>query len=174
MNTMTQIQAKAEKTPSFFPVPSIVNKVLKSKGQLQDNGNRTFTKPRFGHDLSRISVSPAQPGILQASLVLGQLGDRFEKEADHVADLVMRFPVNGGERTHPPIVSNGFESLRRTSDEDVGNALAAQGEQTEDGANAGGNETESSPEHVAAMLLETDEPEGSEGAQSGEQTTHQK
>jgi len=102
MNTMTQIQEKSEITNSVSPVPSFVNKVLKSPGQPQDAGINSFMEPHFGHDLNKIRVSSAQPGILQARLVLGQPGDRFEREADLVADQVMRFPVTGGGRSHSP------------------------------------------------------------------------
>lgn len=46
------------------------------------------TSPRFGHDLSRIPiVSPLS-------------GDRYEQEADHIADQVMRQSSGSGETAH--------------------------------------------------------------------------
>ena len=60
-------------------------------------------EPRFGHDFSQVRVTPVPPGILQARLVVGKPGDRFEQEADLVADRVMRSPVlEVSDQSRPP------------------------------------------------------------------------
>jgi len=52
--------------------------------------------PRAGqpaqHDLSQLSVAPVR---VQASLTVGAPGDKYEREADQVADAVMRMPEPG-------------------------------------------------------------------------------
>lgn len=157
------VQRKSANDSTVGKDPPIVHEVLRSPGQPLDAATHAFMEPRFGHDFSKIRMSPAQPGIPQFRLVIGQPGDRFEREADLIADSVMRSPIASGERSQPPTVLMGFESLHRSSDESVGGAPAAE---------AGGEEAEGSPEHVAAMLLETDDLEGGAGAQaSGGQAT---
>jgi Domain of unknown function (DUF4157) len=64
---------------------------------------------RFGHDFSRIPIhSPerSKGGMVQPKLAIGQQGDRFEQEADRVAEAVMRMPglaLTSGEMASPPI-----------------------------------------------------------------------
>src|SRR5689334_17434895 len=45
-------------------------------------------------DLSRIQVHNVAPVRLQAKLAIGQVGDKYEQEADRVADTIMRMPDN--------------------------------------------------------------------------------
>jgi hypothetical protein len=47
---------------------------------------------RFGHDFSRIPVYPKARPEMQPKLKISHPGDRFEQEADRVADEVMRIP----------------------------------------------------------------------------------
>ncbi len=46
--------------------------------------------PLVGHSFGRVSVLPIQP-----KLAIGQPGDKYEQEADRVADQVMRMPAPG-------------------------------------------------------------------------------
>lgn len=74
------------------PVPSAVHEVLRSPGQPLDPGVRASMESRFGHDFSRVSVRTAAPMMIQPKLTIGQPGDKYEQEADRVADLVVRIP----------------------------------------------------------------------------------
>lgn len=132
------------------------------------------TESRLGQDFSQIRVSPAQPGMPQGSLVVGQPGDPFEEEADRVADKVMRFPVIGDNRSQPPTISVGSESLSRALDDSAVGPPEAEADREDEGgeAEAGGEESEANPEKVAARLLETDDLDSGAGTQeSGEQPT---
>jgi hypothetical protein len=69
-------------------VPKIVYEVLDSPGQPLDEDTRAFMEPRFGHDFSRVRVYPSA----RSHLRVGPPDDSYEREADHVADRVMRRP----------------------------------------------------------------------------------
>jgi hypothetical protein len=47
---------------------------------------------RFGHDFSQVPVHADTPVALQAKPTVGEPGDKYEQEADKVADVVMRMP----------------------------------------------------------------------------------
>lgn len=55
----------------------------------------TNASPVTSRDLSGISVLPAGPAVVQAKLEIGEPDDEYEKEADRVADTVMRMPDPG-------------------------------------------------------------------------------
>ena len=106
----TKVKASSDTTASFVPqqsrllqrsstdhaepatVPSIVHEVLCSSGQPIDPATRMFMEPRFGHDFSRVRVHNDAPKMIQTKLTIGQSNDRYEQEADRVADAVMRMP----------------------------------------------------------------------------------
>ncbi len=46
----------------------------------------------FGHEFSRISISPPRSGAIQTRLAINTEGDEYEQEAERVADQVMRMP----------------------------------------------------------------------------------
>ena len=51
---------------------------------------RSSVEPRFGHDFSRVQVHDAAPTTIQTKLTIGQPNDRYEREADRVAEQVIR------------------------------------------------------------------------------------
>ncbi|HSS22523.1 MAG TPA: DUF4157 domain-containing protein [Pyrinomonadaceae bacterium] len=57
-----------------------------------------LTNDVSGHDFSRISVNAKEAYGIQTKLAISQPGDRFEREADQVAEQVMR----SGEEVHLP------------------------------------------------------------------------
>ncbi len=87
------LQRAALHPSSFSPHPSeappIVHEVLRSPGQPLDPATRAFMEPRFGYDFSRI---PAQ-----TKLTVGASNDKYEQEADRVAEQVMRGTTKGFE-----------------------------------------------------------------------------
>jgi hypothetical protein len=50
------------------------------------------TSHQFGHDFSRIRVTPPIAGAIQTKLAIDEPGDEYEQEADRVAEQVMRMP----------------------------------------------------------------------------------
>lgn len=152
-------------------VPPIVHEVLRSSGQPLDATVRGRVASRRGWDFSGIRVTPAQPKITQARLIVGQPGDRFEQEADSVADRIMRFPETGNNRSRPPTVSSEGESLRRAADAPVESESEIEADHTERSGRLEGQEEEAegSPEEVAAFLMETDDLEGGIGTQTSEE-----
>jgi hypothetical protein len=55
---------------------------------------RNHTSRQFGSDVARIGLPTLAPGhpVIQAKLKVGAPNDKFEQEADRVADAVMRMP----------------------------------------------------------------------------------
>jgi len=72
--------------------PPIVHEVLRSPGQPLDSDTRAFMEPRFGHDFSQVRVRQVAPRRMQARLTIGQPNDKYEQEADRVAEQI----VSGG------------------------------------------------------------------------------
>ncbi len=109
MSARMHAPAKAAPTPSFAParttvlqrrsttlaepttVPPIVEEELRSPGQPLDPTTRASMESAFGHDFSRVRVHAA-PQTIQTKLTVSQPEDKFEREADRVADQVMRMP----------------------------------------------------------------------------------
>jgi hypothetical protein len=136
-----------------------------------------------GHDFSRVRVTPAPPGSFQARLTVGHPGDRFEREADLIADRVMQTSVaEGGPpyakqvRRSPELPPNRAptESIRRAPDES-GEMLAEEGDRDSAAPNAdgeaappaGGMEASAhSAEQLAVTLLEEDDLEDSNASQA--------
>ena len=75
---------------------------LRSRGQPLELAARVCTEPRFDHDLSRVPVRTAAPMMIQAKLSIGQPGDKYEREADRVADMVISMPDPGVQRQVGP------------------------------------------------------------------------
>ena len=64
----------------------------KSCSQAKLNGTRTTNASKIGQHLSQIPVNSKNSTFIQPKLVIGQPRDKYEQEADQVADEVMRMP----------------------------------------------------------------------------------
>src|SRR5262249_24296519 len=73
-------------------VPPSVHDVLRSPGHPLDAAPRAFFEPRFGHEFSQVRVRQVAPRRMQARLTIGQPNDKYEQEADRVAEQI----VSGG------------------------------------------------------------------------------
>lgn len=97
--------------------------------------------PNFGHDFSQIKVSPGRIPTIQTKLAIAQPNDKYEQEADRVADQLMRMPEPdsvASRITHPgqiPVVqrvcSQCEDNLQRQAevtkdDEEEGQIIQAQ------------------------------------------------
>lgn len=76
-------------------VPPIVHDVLNSPGQPLDSETRAFFEPRFGDDFGKMLVHSVTPQTAPSDLRVGPSNDRYEKEADQVADRIMKTPQSG-------------------------------------------------------------------------------
>lgn len=74
-------------------MPPIVHEVLRSPGQQLDENTDTFIKSDFGIDLSRVPTRGKHRVALMPNVAINEAGDRFEQEADRVAQQVMRMPT---------------------------------------------------------------------------------
>jgi hypothetical protein len=72
--------------------PPIVHQGLRFSGQPLDPATRAILDQRFGHTFSRVRVHHSSRQGTQLPLPIGEAGDRFEQEADRVAEQVMRLP----------------------------------------------------------------------------------
>jgi len=64
--------------------------------------------PRFGWDLSRISIHPSP--VIQTKLAINQPGDKFEQEADRIAQQVMRMETPAQA---PPATTTAPPTIQR-------------------------------------------------------------
>jgi hypothetical protein len=69
-----------------------VHERLRASGRPLDAATRADLEPRFGHDFSRVRVHTGAPMPFQAKLTINKPGDKYEQEADRIADQVMRMP----------------------------------------------------------------------------------
>lgn len=69
--------------------------------KLMEDGSSYATPRRFAWDISRISMYP--PLAIQTKLVVNQPGDRYEQEADRIAEQVLRAP---GPVATPPATTS--------------------------------------------------------------------
>jgi hypothetical protein len=98
------LQRSAADASQISDVPPIMHEVLHSPGQPLDIPTRSFMEPRFGYDFSQVKVyagAQTAPGAKtvadrstgQAGLSVSQPGDKYEQEADRVADLIATLPT---------------------------------------------------------------------------------
>src|SRR5437764_11067257 len=66
-----------------------------SPGQPSNPGSSAQKGAGAGHNFSRIRVSAAVPGRMQTKLTVNEPGDKYEQEADRVAEQVMRMAAPG-------------------------------------------------------------------------------
>jgi hypothetical protein len=59
-------------------------------------------KPNFAHDFSRVQVHTVAPKQIQTKLTINQPGDKYEQEADRVAEQVMHMPEPRLQRQNLP------------------------------------------------------------------------
>jgi hypothetical protein len=76
-----------------YEVPSIVHEVLYTPGQPLDLATRDLMEPRFRHDFIGVPTHSNTETRIPARLARGTLHDKFEQEADAVADQILREPV---------------------------------------------------------------------------------
>lgn len=69
-----------------------VPRVLQTNTDELEVGLSSTASPCFAHDFSQIPVHPMLPANVQTKLSIGQSGDKYEREADRVAEAVMRMP----------------------------------------------------------------------------------
>lgn len=72
---------------------SVTRDVPNSLYESSDIESDTAVKPHLGHDFSRIRVHAGIPKRLQTKLSINRQGDKYEQEADRVAEQVMRVSI---------------------------------------------------------------------------------
>jgi len=94
------LQRRAVRTGELEPVPEIVHDVLHSPGHPLDDETRAFFEPRFGHDFSQVRVNPVMQNSIQPHLTIGPSEDRFEQEAETMAERVIRLSTPPVQQRH--------------------------------------------------------------------------
>lgn len=98
-----KLQRRSDGAGAPTAVPPIVNDVLRSPGRPLDSVTERLMATRFSF-LSDQPLKSMARGASPATLTVNQPGDRYEREADRVADQVMRYagsapvPAEGGFR----------------------------------------------------------------------------
>jgi hypothetical protein len=106
-------QAKPPEVP-----PSIVYDEPRSSGQ-QRTGDDEATlasneSPGVEYHFGRIPVYASLPRSIQPKMKVGMPGDRYEQEADHVADQVVQQRGRGGRSERFQSLANGERASRIT------------------------------------------------------------
>lgn len=91
-------RARLGRSPKTSSIPGLLhmtgNQSLQRRRPSGDEEhNAALTEPaspRFGHDFSRIPIHPPAAPTIQTKLAISSPGDSYEREADEVADKVMR------------------------------------------------------------------------------------
>src|ERR1041385_3467997 len=106
MKGRTKVERKKKATGELSPA------IFASPSKDFDSSNR-LAPPTVGHDFS--SLSTLRP---QAKLTVSQPGDQYEKEADRVADQVMRMEKSGDdiESTVPQIARKEQSDIQLADD----------------------------------------------------------
>jgi Domain of unknown function (DUF4157) len=94
--TRLRIQQKATPAPSHMPVRSVLQRKCACGGSPGVTGECA--------ECSRKRLV-SQPPLLQTKLSIGRAGDKYEQEADRVADQVMRMSGNTAASNQPSAVS---------------------------------------------------------------------
>ena len=89
-DSILQRIAVTNTTPNY--APPIVHEVLREPGRPLPPTTRTFMEPNFHHDFSQVQVHTGAPKRIQAKLIVNQPGDKYEQEAERVAEQIMRQP----------------------------------------------------------------------------------
>ncbi len=89
-----QVRLQRKATGGGGPAPTgpALDGALDSPGQPIEPSTHEFLTSRFGHDFSRVRVLALPKKRKQISIAVGAPGDRYEQEADRVAEEVMRLP----------------------------------------------------------------------------------
>jgi hypothetical protein len=108
-------------------VPPVVHDVLSSPGQPSSADTVLKRELRAGYDFERVSIYPTGSSSIQAKLIVNKPGDKYEQEADHVAEQVMRVQEpedkQGSEvsgQTQNISTQNKLEELHRQPEKEEG------------------------------------------------------
>ncbi|HEX7957282.1 MAG TPA: DUF4157 domain-containing protein, partial [Pyrinomonadaceae bacterium] len=82
-------------------VPRAVHEAMRTTGRPLGAGVRSFMESRLGGDFSRVPVGT------QSKLVVGQAGDRYEQEADRLAEGAVSEPAPASRRDTPRAEASG-------------------------------------------------------------------
>lgn len=69
-----------------------VERLLQNNAEKRNDVLASATSLHFGHDFSQIPVGPSAAGAIHTKLAINTPGDAYEREADRVADQLMRIP----------------------------------------------------------------------------------
>jgi hypothetical protein len=128
-----------------------VLRMLQTQAEEPKAGLTAVASPRLGHDFSRIPIHPPASTVLQTKLVINTPGDRYEQEADHVAERVMRMPEPGALA-----VSGSTPGLQRKCS-CGGTCARCQGEQVKH-SGSGASERIAAPPIVHEVLRSPSQP----------------
>jgi hypothetical protein len=103
------LQRRAVNQSSLPAAPQIVHEALRSPGQRLDPAVRSFMEPRFGHDFSRVQLRTNGSPMASTGLKINPARDRFEQEADQVAENVTRLPERDARQ---PAMRHDFSQVR--------------------------------------------------------------
>lgn len=78
--------------PSTFTSSNLKQQSPETKTSASDQLQTQPKQSSIGHNLSNIAISGSQAGV-QPKLTIGQPGDKYEQEADNVAEQVMSMPA---------------------------------------------------------------------------------
>ena len=76
-----------------------VQRMMQAKTEETEADSATNASPRFAHDFSRVPLHPTARTTIQPKLTVSTPRDRYEREADRVAEQVMHMPESKLQRS---------------------------------------------------------------------------
>lgn len=106
MNRQSVTKARLSKNSNFLPPADIFQRktikrtdfgastvdTLSPSEQQIDKPGLHGSEAHFRHDFSKVPVTINSPNLVQTKLKIGQRDDKYEQEADRIAEQVMRMP----------------------------------------------------------------------------------
>lgn len=114
---MTAVQTRviARPKPSITPAPTGILQPAAMAAEHDDERDRELTLQRkpMAYSFGEMRVYENAPTSVQPKLTISRPGDRYEREADRVADMVMRMPASAAEAAETTPVAGREEEVRR-------------------------------------------------------------
>jgi hypothetical protein len=132
--TSTSLQAMSPNRSTMHPilqlqraignqaVQNVVHGVLRTPYQALDVATSTYIEPRFDHDFSQIPIHSTQTVVPQTKPKANQSGNGYEREAEQVAEQVMR--MTNADHTPFDVEDKAKDSLMRNQSKELGTSAA--------------------------------------------------
>ncbi len=114
MSTRFLAKAKTSQQASSAVKTSLLKNSAAKQVQVEDNHQQLdkAKQSSFQHDFSQVSVQSSYVPLIQPKLIIGKPSDRYEQEADRVAEQIMQMPASGAVSSTHSSIQTQFPSIQ--------------------------------------------------------------